>query len=50
MINFDGLKVSTLMLKVSTLMLKVMRLVLRATMMESYVGGCVSGSTSESLR
>ena len=43
MINFDGLKVSTMRLK-------VMRLVLRATMMESYVGGCVSGSTSESLR
>ena len=32
MINFDGLKVSTMKLK-------VMRLVLRATMMESYVGG-----------
>ena len=32
MINFDGLKVSTMKLK-------VMRLVLRATMMDSYVGG-----------
>ena len=32
MINFDGLKLSTMKLK-------VMRLVLRATMMDSYVGG-----------